>query len=47
MIPLIALYFVAAGITLINDNRREKKLAKSFEDLDSDLSSTDTSSTNG
>ncbi|MBP7835179.1 MAG: twin-arginine translocase subunit TatC [Rhodoluna sp.] len=46
MIPLIALYFVAAGITMINDKRREKKLAKSFEDLDSDLSSTDTSSTN-
>jgi sec-independent protein translocase protein TatC len=46
MIPLIALYFIAAGITLLNDKRREKKLAKSFEELDEEFNSTDSSAKN-
>lgn len=35
MVPLIALYFTAAGITYFNDKRRERRLAKLSESYDS------------
>lgn len=39
MIPLIALYFVAAAITYLNDKRRAKKAAKLDEELNSEAAS--------
>ena len=35
MIPLVALYFIAAAITYFNDKRRERRLAKLSESYDS------------
>lgn len=34
MIPLVALYFIAAAVTYLNDKRRARKLAKFDEELD-------------
>ena len=34
MIPLVALYFIAAAVTYLNDKRRAHKLAKFDEELD-------------
>ena len=39
MIPLIALYFIAAAITFLNDKRRAKKAAKFDEELNSEAAS--------
>ncbi len=39
MIPLIALYFIAAAITYLNDKRRAKKAAKLDEELNSEAAS--------
>ncbi len=38
MVPLVVLYFAAAGITAMNDKRRAKRVAKIDADLDSELS---------
>lgn len=34
MVPLVALYFIAAAVTYLNDRRRARKLAKFDEELD-------------
>jgi len=38
MIPLVALYFIAAAITLLNDKRRAKKATKFDEEINSETS---------
>ena len=37
MIPLVMLYFVAAGITYLNDKRRARKLKKIETELDEEI----------
>jgi sec-independent protein translocase protein TatC len=41
MIPLVALYFLAAAITYLNDKRRAKKVAKFDEELNAENPSND------
>ena len=39
MIPLVALYYLSAGIAALNDKRRASRLAKQQADLDAELAS--------
>jgi Sec-independent protein secretion pathway component TatC len=40
MIPLVALYYLAAGIAALNDRRRARIITKQQADLDAELAST-------
>ena len=37
MIPMILLYFIAGGVSVLNDRRREKRIAKREEELEAQL----------
>jgi sec-independent protein translocase protein TatC len=43
MLPLIALYYLSAGIAAVNDKRRARKMAKQQADIDADLANPDAS----
>jgi hypothetical protein len=37
MVPLIVLYFAAAGITALNDKRRERKVAEIDDQIEASI----------
>lgn len=41
MVPMIALFFIATGISLLNDRRRAKRRAKLEDEIDASLSNRD------